>query len=481
MRLSIRNQLLLPLAILLLGVVGMSAWTAYSSADRAWRQIEEQMNHVAETVNHVTFPRNVQTLRLIKGLSGAEYLLCRSSPLTPPSPADRVKGDAALAADESAVTTLPETPTALPKPAARGAAIRLGPRVDVAGRTYFCQGVYLGLDGLWSLYIFYPESLWQDVLWTAVRPSLFLGLFGGIASIVFAVGLAQRLSRRVQGLEQRTRQIAAGDFSPMPLPRRDDELRDLARSVNDMAERLARLQETVKQNERLRLLGQVSGGLAHQLRNGVAGARLAVQLHVRERFDDTDTESLQVALRQLAIVELNLKRFLDLGRLEELRLEACDLGILLDDTITLLRPKCRHTNIELQWQRPADHFPLHADRDQLQHVLLNILTNAIEAAGPGGRVRVTASQLFHPTRYEIDIRDSGPGPTVEVAERLFEPFVTGKREGVGLGLAVARQVVEAHQGTLRWTRCDGETSFVIQLPCGESGYGITRPAPFCSL
>jgi len=89
--------------------------------------------------------------------------------------------------------------------------------------------------------------------------------------------LARGLSRRIRELERRTRLIAAGDFSPMPLPTRDDELRDLARSVNDMAERLAQLQEAARKTERLRLLGQVSGGLAHQLRNGVTGARLAVQ------------------------------------------------------------------------------------------------------------------------------------------------------------------------------------------------------------
>jgi HAMP domain-containing protein len=93
----------------------------------------------------------------------------------------------------------------------------------------------------------------------------------GLASVVLAIGLARGLSRRIRELERRTRLIAAGDFSPMPQPRRDDQLRDLARSVNDMAQRLAQLQETVQRSDRLRLLGQVSGGLAHQLRDGLGG------------------------------------------------------------------------------------------------------------------------------------------------------------------------------------------------------------------
>ena len=101
---------------------------------------------------------------------------------------------------------------------------------------------------------------------------LVLGGSFGLASVALAIGLGQRLSRRVRELERRTRQIAAGDFSPMPLPAPNDEIRDLARSVNDMAERLARFHEATRRTERLRLLGQVGGGLAHQLRNGLAGA-----------------------------------------------------------------------------------------------------------------------------------------------------------------------------------------------------------------
>ena len=169
-----------------------------------------------------------------------------------------------------------------------------------------------------------------------------------------------------------------------------------------------------------------------------------MQLHVRELNGQAESESLHVALRQLSLVELHLKRFLDLGRLDELRHEECDLAALLDDTIELLRPKCRHTNIGLHWQRPDNaSCSLIGDSDQLQHVLLNVITNAIEAAGPGGRVRVSLTDVG-PDRTAIEICDSGPGPTREVAQRLFEPFVTGKREGVGLGLAIARQVVEAH-------------------------------------
>src|SRR6202043_1593182 len=116
----------------------------------------------------------------------------------------------------------------------------------------------------------------------------------------------------------------------------NDELRDLAWSINDMAGQLARFQEAVRKTERLRLLGQVSGGLAHQLRNGVAGARLAVQLHAQDCTAENDPESLAVALRQLALVEMHLKKFLDLGKSIALQRRPCQLDDVLRDTMELL-------------------------------------------------------------------------------------------------------------------------------------------------
>jgi len=460
MRLSIRYQLLVPLLTLLVGVAGLSTWAAFASAGRARQQVEKQMQEVARTLNESAFPLEPSVLEQMKGLSGAEYLVIDA----------RGRRTATLPAD----AIQPPADAIVPE----GQTLRLGPRVSVAGVTYFCSGVRLlhRQEGK-TLYILYPEARWRDALWEAVWPSLLLGGFVGLASVAWAVGVGQRLSKRIRELERRTRLIAAGDFSPMPLPGRDDELRDLGRSVNEMAQRLAQLQETVQKTERLRLLGQVSGGLAHQLRNGVAGARLAVQLHARacaaalHQANGTagpdgkapDGEALEVALRQLALMETNLKRFLDLGRTGDRRLEPCSLTALVDETVALLGPRCRHTHIDLRWQPPAAAFTLAGDRGQLGQLLVNVLNNGIEAVGSGGWVEITLAQA-EAGRCVLEVADSGPGPAPAVAERLFEPFVTGKPEGVGLGLAVARQVAEAHGGRIDWRRQPDRTCFRIELP-----------------
>lgn len=458
MRWSIRYQLLVPLLTLLLGVVvGITAWSAVAAVRREQSQIEAQVRSVAHTLSRAEWHLTDYILHLTKDLSGAEYLVV--------SPAGKLKAttlDAEIRGrlDVENVTDDPDTLT-------------LGTPVTVAGQRYLGGGLRLTQHPNQGdvLYILYPESLWLDALWGALVPSLVLGTLGGILSVLVAVTLAQRLSRRIRELGRRTHLIASGDFSPMPLPERNDELRDLSQSVNEMAARLARLQDAIQQTERLRLLGQVSGGLAHQLRNGVTGARLAVQLHARE-CAGSDTEPLQVALRQLDLVEANLKRFLDLGRADEPRRQPCSLTTLVSEAVMLLRPQCKHARTDLRWE-PAEEIRLSADPAQIGHLLHNVLGNAVEAAGPGGMVDVRAHVDQKTGQAVVEIRDSGPGPAPDVAGRLFEPFVTGKPEGIGLGLAVARRVAEAHGGTLVWTREAERTCFRMELPLDT----MAKPEP----
>lgn len=470
MRLSIRHQLLIPVLVLLSGVVGISTWTIMASARRARQDIEKEMQRVAHTLSEEKYPLTEYVLLQMKGYSGAEYVV--------------------LDAEGRRTTTLSDLNIELPWKAlaAEGEMPRLGPPVRVADQTYLCSGIHLRrLPPGQTLYILYPETQWRDALWGAVWPSLVLGGFVALGSIFLALGTGRRLSQRARELVRRTNTIAAGDFSPLPLCGSDDELGDLSSAINEMARKLARYQEQVEKTERLRLLGQVSGGLAHQLRNSVAGARLAVQLHERNcpaakpSRSHANAEALQVALRQLALIETSLKRFLDLGRAGVQKREPCSVESLVDDAIGLLGPRCRHSHIDLRWHRPcgaegSKHgtslFPARCplptaycfmgDSSQLSQVFLNILTNGIEAAGTGGWVEARVHR--EKDSIVVEIADSGPGPAADVAAHLFEPFVTGKPEGVGLGLAVARQIVEAHNGSIHWQREHDRTCFRIVLP-----------------
>jgi signal transduction histidine kinase len=257
--------------------------------------------------------------------------------------------------------------------------------------------------------------------------------------------------------------IAAGDFREIPPDHHQDEIEELVNSVNRMAVQLRQMQSTIRQTEQTRLLAQLAGGLAHHLRNAVAGARLALQLHQRRCAGASTDRSLEVALRQLSLTETQVRGLLSLGRSERKAATTCDLRPLAGEIRALLEPSCEHARVVFDLETDTSADPrVSIDVEELRAALLNLLLNAIEAAGEGGRVqlRIDADGGC----VGIEVRDSGSGPPREIAESLFDAFVTTKPEGVGLGLALARQVAAQHGGSLEWRRDEGWTVFRLTLP-----------------
>jgi signal transduction histidine kinase len=240
-------------------------------------------------------------------------------------------------------------------------------------------------------------------------------------------------------------------------------------------------------------VGQLAGGLAHHLRNNVTGARMAVQLHAREC--DADPETLTVALRQLTLLEENLKQLLAAPQ------SACETAVkndvrladVVEEVVELVNPSLRHRRISLSVvDRIENRANLPADAGQLRQLLVNLVLNGADAAGPAGRVTIAIETAngkklvddphelrLLPPHIVLRVSDSGPGPAPEIAERLFEPFVTNKPEGIGLGLAVSQQIARSHGGSIFFSRQNGETCVEVHLPltvsdCRDSN---NRPCP----
>jgi C4-dicarboxylate-specific signal transduction histidine kinase len=156
-----------------------------------------------------------------------------------------------------------------------------------------------------------------------------------------------------------------------------------------------------------------------------------------------------------------------------------NLARLVDDLLPLVRPAANHAKVDLEWRLDDDDLTIHGDQDGLGQVALNLILNAIEAVQqhPGDvaatrRVVVELRRSQHDDA-ELVVSDTGPGPRRDPADdsapSIFEPFVTSKAEGAGLGLAVAKQVVEAHDGAISWSRLDGVTRFRVTLPAATKG------------
>ena len=449
MRWPIRYQILIPFAgMMLAAVLSVSLLNAYWAAARTQLQIEEQLRSVARTLLASTFPLTQNVLGQMHGLSGAEFVLADTAghPLV-----------------TSGLTG--ETPPPVDLVTERWQDLRLGPVITLGDDRFFHVVVRAdrrgssGEPGL--LHILYPERVLRDARRQAALPPLAVGAVALVLCVALATWIARTLSLPLAEVRTQVSRMAEGDFRPLAVPARNDEVRDVANSVNELARQLDELGRAIVRAERLSVLGRLSGGLAHHLRNDVTGALMAIQMH-RRHCHTTDQESLDVALRQLTLIEEHLKRFLAAGQPEPPRRTTFDPHELVAELVSLLLPMADHRRLVLEAAVPGPTGTIRADRDQLRQALMNLMLNALEAVGKEGRVRVEITSFADRIRFRV--LDNGPGLAREIAERLGEPFQTTKPEGVGLGLAVARQVAEGHGGSMIYSRAGNLTCFEISLP-----------------
>jgi len=468
MRWPIQAQLLLPvLSVVVLTIAVASMASGYIGALRARQAEEESLRRVVTTlVAEDRFPLNEWVLQKMSGLSGGEFVFLDTE-------GHVVAATLGLTdADAKRLPAIPRSNTA----GSTSSNLADQPTLELAGKTYLCQRVPIATRGpgavSGSLAVLYWQQRWSAIMREAAYPALLAGAIAVVAVVVVTTLLAQRFVRPIRRLGDQTAGIAEGNFSPIAVSARNDEIRDLALSINRMAERLGQYQRDIRRNEQLRTLGQLGAGMAHQLRNAATGSRMAIELHqrhcsVEQSADPADRESLEVALRQLRLMESYLQRFLTLGRPHAARRDPVPLVPLVDDVVALVQPGCLHSSVTIAVEKPADSLTVCGDADELRQSIMNLVLNAIDAVSgqmAGDRQVNIVLERSSAARAILKIADNGPGPSAEVAARLFEPFVTGKPEGTGLGLFVARQIAEDHHGTLTWQRLDGWTEFRLELP-----------------
>ncbi|QDU37939.1 Sporulation kinase A [Maioricimonas rarisocia] len=450
MRWPIRNQILFPLAGVV--VVGV-ALTTLTTASVAARQSEQatigRLRQVVETLGDATIPFTPRVLEQMRGLSGAEFIA-----LGP---------DGDVRAATLPYDLLADWRRLSPKAAGDLASLTDSPPLLLAGERYFAAELEVRPPAVVRrLVILSPERNWQTARRDAVLPPLIVGGVTIGLMLIASIWLSGQMSRRIQSVETQVERIAQGEFVSVAVKPPDDELHALASSVNHMSASLQQLQESMRRTERMRLLAQLGSGLAHQLRNSVTGARMAVQLHRRRCSSEDGDESLAVALDQLTMTEEQIRSLLTVGRGSGSIPVTGPLSEIIHDVCRLITSASQHAGRRFHPPEEVDTTVCVADFEGTRAALLNLLTNGLEAAGNGGDVALEVA-LDHGMAF-CRVSDSGPGPDAEIADRLLEPFVTTKPEGVGLGLAMARTAAESQGGELTWERCDDRTVFTMTVP-----------------
>ncbi len=233
--------------------------------------------------------------------------------------------------------------------------------------------------------------------------------------------------------------------------------------VKDITQ-IIRLEDQLKRADRLSALGVLAAGIAHEIRNPLTGIKMIVQLQMSDLPPgDPRREPVEIIQREIDRLERIIVNLLDFARPSKPKAVPVNLAEVLDACLLLLHNQTKKAGIRLEREFPADLPTLVGDPDQLKQVFLNILTNAIQASQAGGLLRVRLEPRAG--WVAAAIQDTGVGIPPERLRAIFDPFMTTKEEGTGLGLPLAQRIVDEHGGRIEVDSVLGSGStFTVVLP-----------------
>ena len=206
-------------------------------------------------------------------------------------------------------------------------------------------------------------------------------------------------------------------------------------------------EESMRKSERLTTLGTLAAEIAHEIRNPLMVVRLLFDsLNLGQEEDENKTQDLTVIREKLNHLEQIAGRILEFGKSRESFRKETKIREILDEAILLVRLKLEQSKISLCWGNRAENEVVFVDKGQIQQVLLNLILNAVEVMPNGGDLFLDTQMMDG--RVHILVKDQGSGISENLRDRIFESFLTGKKDGTGLGLTISKRIMRAHDGDL---------------------------------
>ncbi len=289
-------------------------------------------------------------------------------------------------------------------------------------------------------------------------------------SLLPLVLIAHRVSRPIQQLTEALSDFAGGDWSrrmetgERPGVPPQDEVARAVHAFNDMADQLEENRERMVHLTRMASWQSLARKTAHELKNSLTPIRLTVE-EMQARQPPSERafmdQAVQIVVSEIESLERRVRAFSEFASEPLVHPEELDINAVVTDRVALLRPA--HPGVTYRLRLDDDRPRVHASPDLVNGILTNLLQNAAEAAGPGGAVLVKTRGAGG--RVAVDVHDSGPGLSDEVSGTLFEPTITFKKDGMGLGLSIAKKNALLSGGDI--TLIPGElggAAFRVSLP-----------------
>jgi signal transduction histidine kinase len=308
--------------------------------------------------------------------------------------------------------------------------------------------------------------------------------------LIFSLGmlvslyLARKYTQPLHDVVTAAKHVAAGDLTKTIEVEGEDEIAELTHSFNEMVEKLRQhreLEERLREAERLSAVGKLASGIAHEIRNPLNFMNLSID-HIRTRLGSGRPEGTAEVLALIANIKAEIHRlngmienFLTVGKPLALNKSDVDVRALIREVVGLAHQKAVEQGIAIAVSEASLIPRLQADPVQIKTCLMNVVLNAIQAMPAGGNLRVTIQHCAEARHeghtpepngtVEVIISDTGLGISEEDLTRIFNPYFTTKKLGIGLGLAITKRIVEEHRGRISVrSRPNEGTDVVISLP-----------------
>jgi nitrogen fixation/metabolism regulation signal transduction histidine kinase len=291
-----------------------------------------------------------------------------------------------------------------------------------------------------------------------------------LTALALLVYLAHRISRPIQQLTAGLGELAAGDLNARVPQRRDDEIGRAIQAFNHMADRLQESTERLVYLRQLASWQTLARKMAHEVKNSLTPIRLTVE-EMLVRYEEADiafmTQATQIVVDEIETLERRIRAFSQFAAEPPVRPGPVDVNSLLEERIAFLRSA--HPEIAYDCRLAGEVPSAMADQDLLKGILTNLLENAAEAAGEGGQILglTTATD----GGVAIEVHDSGPGLSEQARANLFQPTISFKKRGMGLGLSIARKSALLSGGDIVLVKGElGGAGFRVQLPVATNGF-----------
>jgi signal transduction histidine kinase len=281
------------------------------------------------------------------------------------------------------------------------------------------------------------------------------------------------VTRPIIQLKDKMKEVQEGNLNIKILPQKEDEIGSLTKSfqtmikkLNDANQKIEELhQEQMERAEHLASIGEIAAGLAHEIKNPIAGMKGALEIiHQKTEEKDPTKEIFTEMLLQIDKIDKVIQDLLSYAKPKEMQINDVDPNICIENAIKMARPHAIDKDIQFDFKRIDNNAEACMDKDKIQEVVLNLLLNSIAAVKEQGKISVHLNKK-NTKDLEIIIKDDGKGIKEEQKPQIFHPFFITKSRGTGLGLSICKKIINSHEGSIEFDSKEGMgTTFTILLP-----------------